>query len=196
MPAQDDGADIRTLGSGVVYEDNWIRLRRDEIERRDGSRGTYAFVQKPDFALVIPAENDGFHLVEEYRYPIGRRTWSFPQGGWPSGETGEPEDLARLELAQETGMSARSLIRLGRLHVAHGITDQSGHYFLATGLEPGAPEREAEEQDMRQAWVPRGRFEEMVSEGLITDDSTVAAYTLLLLRERAREPGSGPASRR
>jgi len=186
MPAQDDGADIRTLGSGVVYEDNWIRLRRDEIERRDGSRGTYAFVQKPDFALVIPAENDGFHLVEEYRYPIGRRTWSFPQGGWPSGETGEPEDLARLELAQETGMSARSLVRLGRLHVAHGITDQSGHYFLATGLEPGAPEREAEEQDMRQAWVPRGRFEEMVSEGLITDDSTVAAYTLLLLRERAR----------
>jgi 8-oxo-dGTP pyrophosphatase MutT (NUDIX family) len=195
MAVQDDGADIRTLGSGVVYEDNWIRLRRDEIERRDGSRGTYAFVQKPDFALVIPAENDGFHLVEEYRYPIGRRTWSFPQGGWPSGETGEPEDLARLELAQETGMSARSLIRLGRLHVAHGITDQSGHYFLATGLEPGAPEREAEEQDMRQAWVPRGRFEEMVSEGLITDDSTVAAYTLLLLRERACGPGPGPAGR-
>jgi hypothetical protein len=24
-------------------------------------------VEKRDFALVIPAENDGFHLVEEYR---------------------------------------------------------------------------------------------------------------------------------
>src|SRR6266487_4510845 len=79
--AQDDDADIRMLASGVVYEDNWMRLRRDQIERRDGSRGTYAFVQKRDFALVIPAEKDGFHLVEEYRYPIGRRTWSFPQGG-------------------------------------------------------------------------------------------------------------------
>ena len=194
MPVQDDDADIRTLGSGVVYEDTWMRLRRDEIERRDGSRGTYAFIEKRDFALVIPAENDGFHLVEEYRYPIARRTWSFPQGGWPSGETGEPEDLARLELAQETGLSARSLVRLGRLDVAHGITDQSGHYFLATGLEPGAPEREAEEQDMRQAWVSRVRFEEMISDGLITDDSTVAAYTLLLLRERGRGPG--PAGRR
>ena len=98
------------------------------------------------------------------------------------------------ELAQETGLSARSLVRLGRLDVAHGITDQSGHYFLATGLEPGVPEREAEEQDMRQAWVSRVRFEEMISEGLITDDSTVAAYTLLLLRERGRGPG--PAGRR
>ena len=34
------GADIRTLTSGVVYEDQWMRLRLDEIERRDGSRGT------------------------------------------------------------------------------------------------------------------------------------------------------------
>ena len=189
MPAQDDDADIRMLASGVVYEDDWIRLRRDQIERRDGSRGTYAFVQKRDFALVIPAEDDGFHLVEEYRYPIGRRTWSFPQGGWPHGETGEPEELARLELAQETGLRAREFVRLGNLHVAHGITDQAGHYFLATGLEPGTPERESEEQDMRQAWMPRARFEEMIGAGLITDDSTVAAYALLLLRERAQGRG-------
>jgi 8-oxo-dGDP phosphatase len=78
------------------------------------------------------------------------------------------------------------VVRLGRLHVAHGITNQAGHYFLATGLERGAPEREAEEQDMRQAWVTRARFEEMIGAGLITDDSTVAAYALLLLRERAQ----------
>ena len=206
MPAPDDPADIRRLASGVVYEDNWMRLRRDEIERRDGSRGTYAFVQKPHFALVIPAEDDGFHIVEEYRYPIGRRTWSFPQGGWPHGETGEPADLARLELAQETGLRARDLVKLGYLHSSHGTSSQAGHYFLATGLAPGAPEREREEQDMRQAWVPRPRFEEMISEGLITDDSTVAGYALLLLRERARSaeaaagqlrlpPGHPPAGR-
>ena len=117
------------LASGVVYEDNWMRLRRDEIQRRDGSRGTYAFVEKPDFALVIPAENDGFHLVEEFRYPIGRRTWSFPQGGFPHGTSGDPEELARLELAQETGLRARVLVRLGSLHGAHGIT-QPGRPLL------------------------------------------------------------------
>ena len=185
MPTPADGADIRMLASGVVYEDNWMRLRRDEIQRRDGSVGTYAFVEKADFALVIPAENDGFHLVEEFRYPIGRRTWSFPQGGFPHGASGPPEELARLELAQETGLRARVLVKLGYLNAAHGISSQGGHYFLATGLEPGPPERENEEQDMRQAWVPRARFEEMISEGAITDDSTVAAYALLLLHERS-----------
>jgi hypothetical protein len=47
---------------------------------------------------------------------------------------------------------------------------------------------------MRQAWLPRARFEEMISEGVITDDSTVAAYTLLLLseRDRARRPEARP----
>ena len=72
------------------------------------------------------------------------------------------------------------------------MSSEGCHYFLATGLEPGPPEREHEEQDMRQAWVPRARFEEMIGEGLITDDSTVAAYALLLLSERT--PGA-PARR-
>ena len=188
MPAPADNPDIRTLASGVVYEDDWMRLRRDEIQRRDGSVGTYAFVEKSDFALVIPAQDGGFHLVEEFRYPIGRRTWSFPQGGFPKGESGDPEDLARLELAQETGLRARVLVRLGYLNSAHGMSSEGCHFFLATGLEPGPPQREREEQDMRQAWVPRARFEEMIGEGAITDDSTVAAYALLLLHERAR-PG-------
>lgn len=176
--------DIRTLDSRVVYADPWIRLRQDQIERRDGSRGTYAVVEKRDFALVVPAENDGFHLIEEYRYPIQRRSWSFPQGGFPAGATGQPEDLARLELRQETGFTARELTRLGFLHCSHGTTSQGCHLFLATGLEPGPPDREPEELDMRQAFVTRDEFEQMISEGVITDDSTLAAYTLLLLHEK------------
>jgi hypothetical protein len=49
------GADVRMLATEVVCEDPWLRLRRDEIERRGGSRGTYAFVEKPDYAVVVPA---------------------------------------------------------------------------------------------------------------------------------------------
>ena len=53
------------LTTSVVYADQWMTLRRDETERRDGFRGSYAYVQKRNFALIIPAENGGFHLVEE-----------------------------------------------------------------------------------------------------------------------------------
>lgn len=179
--------EIRTLASSVVYADNWIRLRKDDIERGDGSRGTYAVVERADFALIIPAENGGFHLVEEYRYPVGRRSWSFPQGGFPHGETGTPEELARLELAQETGLRTAQLTHLGSLSAAHGMSSQYCDYFLATELVAGPPDPEPEEADIRHEWVPREEFEAMVRDARISDDSTLAGYALLLLAERRGE---------
>jgi 8-oxo-dGTP pyrophosphatase MutT (NUDIX family) len=179
--------EVKTLSSSVLYTDDWIRLRRDEIEYRDGYQGTYAFLEKRDFAVIIPAENGGFYLVEEYRYPLGRRGWSFPQGGFPAAESGTQEELARMELAQETGLRAGSLVGLGALAAGHGTTNQYGHYYLATELTPGEPELEREELGLRHEWVARADFEAMILDGRIVDDTTVAGYTLLVLAERRGE---------
>lgn len=186
--AGDPEPEIRTLSSSVVYSDNWSRLRRDEIERADGSRGTYAVVERGDFALIIPAENEGFHLVEEYRYPLRRRGWSFPQGAFPKGTDGTPQELARAELAQETGLRAARWRRLGALAVAHGMSSQYGEHWLATGLTQGEPDLEPEELGLRHEWVSRPEFEAMTRDGRIVDGSTLAAYALLLLAERHGEP--------
>ncbi len=179
--------EIRTLSSSVVYADNWTRLRRDEIERSDGSKGTYAVVERDNFALVIPAEAGGFHLVEEYRHPLGRRGWSFPQGSFPKGVGGTPEELARAELAQETGLRAARLSRLGSLAVAHGLSDQYGEHWLATELTQGKPDLEPEELGLRHQWVTRAEFESMVRDTRIVDTSTLAGYALLLMAERRGE---------
>ena len=95
---------MRTTSSREVYRNDWIRVREDEIELPDGTPGIYGVVEKRDFALVLPAEDGGFWLVEQYRHPIGRRSWEFPQGTWPAGAGGGPEELARAELAEEIGL--------------------------------------------------------------------------------------------
>ena len=64
------------------------------------------------------------------------------------------------------------------------MTNQYAEYFLATELTPGPSDLEPEELDLKCAWVPRDEFEEMVSDRRIVDDSTLAAYALLLLAER------------
>ena len=173
---------IKTLSSRIVYENAYLALREDEIEREDGSRGIYTVIDKPDFALIMPLDNDGFHLVEEYRYPLGERRWQFPQGAFPQGVTGTPEQLATAELAEETGFTAGRLTRLGYLNCAHGITGQNFHVFLATDLTAGEPRRELTEQDMRQDWFPRKEVERMLRDGVITDNSSLAAYLLLTMR--------------
>ena len=180
--------EILTLSSRVVYADDWTRLRRDEIERSDGTKGTYAVLERDNFALIVPAENGGFHLVEEYRYPLGRRGWSFPQGSFPKGgKGGTSEELARTELAQETGLRAGQLKRLGMLAVAHGMSDQYGEHWLATELTQGEPDLEPEELGLRHEWVRRADFEAMARDGRIVDTSTLAAYALLLMAERRGE---------
>jgi hypothetical protein len=64
------------------------------------------------------------------------------------------------------------------------MTNQYGEYFLATELTPGPSDLEPEELDLRCDWVARDEFEEMARGGRIVDDSTLAAYALLLLAER------------
>jgi 8-oxo-dGDP phosphatase len=172
---------MRTLSSRVVYENPWLSLREDQVERADGSHGIYSVVDGLDFAVVIPFENDGFHLVEQYRYPVGARSWEFPSGSFPNGVSGTPEELAAAELAEETGFTAGRLDRLGSLNPSNSMTGQRCHVFLATDLRPGEPDRELSEQDMRQEWFPRAEVERMLRDGVITDGPTLAAYLLLTL---------------
>ena len=172
---------MRTTSSREVYRNPWIRVREDTVELADGSTGLYGVVEKADFALVIPAERDGFWLVEQYRYPLGRRSWEFPQGTWGAGKEGSAEDLARTELAEETGLRAGALTHLGLLDLASGLMTQRFDVWVATDLTPGPTDREATESDMRQAFVPEGELQQMIRGGRITDSPSLAAYSLLLL---------------
>jgi 8-oxo-dGTP pyrophosphatase MutT (NUDIX family) len=172
---------VRTTGSREVYRNQWIRVREDEVVRPDGSPGIYGVVEKPHFALIVPAERDGFWLVEQYRYPLARRAWEFPQGTWSAGAEGSPEELARAELAEETGIRAAELRHLGHLDLAPGLMTQEFDVWLATGLTQGPTAREPSEADMRSAWVAETDLRAMIREGRFTDSPSIAAYTLLLL---------------
>ncbi len=181
-----------------------MQLLEDVVERPDGSRGIYSYVDKPDFALIVPVERGGFHLVEQYRYPVSQRSWEFPQGTLPNREDADPVELARRELAEETGLCARRIHRLGYLHPVKGMSSQGCAAFIAEGLEAGQHSREHEEQDMCQRWFSQADVEDMIQKGTITDAPTIAAYLLYLFadrnhtghREAFPDPGGSDASGR
>jgi ADP-ribose pyrophosphatase len=158
-----------------------MTVREDEVLRDDGSAGIYGVVDKADYAVVVPVEQDGFWLVEQFRYPIGRRAWEFPQGSWSPQASGHADDLARAELAEETGLRAAGLRHLGHLFGAYGYSSQGFDVYLATSLTHGDLARERTEQDMRHAFVTEAEFVAMLRRGDVVDGATVAAYTLLLL---------------
>ncbi len=172
----------RVTSSRLVYENRWMRLHEDRFERPDGSPGLYAWVEKPPAAVIVPLDGEHVWLVEQHRHPVGRRFWELPQGAWEDAPGAPAEELARGELAEETGLRARELERLGTLYFAYGMSDQRFDVWLATGLEPGPPAPEATEQDLRCDRFPVAEFEAMIARGEIADAATVAAWHLVTTR--------------
>jgi len=96
---------IRTVSTREVYRNPWLRLREDQIERTGGKPGIYGVVEKDDCAVILPVEDDAIYLVEQFRYTIQQRALELPQGGWETANV-DPEELARGELREETGLVA------------------------------------------------------------------------------------------
>ncbi|MFI0163484.1 NUDIX domain-containing protein [Streptomyces sp. NPDC017095] len=173
-----DEPELTATGSTVVYENRWMSVREDTTVRADGTPGLYGVVHKPDFAVVVPYADDGFHLVEQYRYPVEGRYWEFPQGSWEDRPDADPLELARGELAEETGLTAATMTPIGHLYAAYGYSDQGFHVVLATDLTQGEPRLEPEEAGLVSRWFPEDEVWRMVAEGRVKDASTLAALAL------------------
>ncbi len=181
--------EIRTLSTREVYANRWMRVREDAILRADGSRGLYGVVEKADFATVIPLGPEGITMVEQYRYTVGGRYWEFPQGSKEEGSY-SPEELARAELREETGLTADRIEEIGTLFTAYGYSNQRYRVFVATGLTPGSASLDPEELGLISQTFPVAEVERMILSGEIRDASTVAAFGLLKMRGLAETPGA------
>ena len=184
---------IRTISSREVYRNPWASVREDVIERSDGQRGTYGVMDKEPACIVIPLERVGDEefvwLVRQYRYTVEGTYYELPQGGWETADV-HPEELARGELAEETGLRVQSMIPLADLWIAYGAMRQIHHVFLAEGLSHGETERDPEEHDMTVHRVAVSEFEAMMLDGRVMDNCTVSAWGLYLIwRKRQEESG-------
>lgn len=92
-------------------------------------------------AAILAITDDGEAvLVEQYRAPLGRRTIELPAGLVGDAVAGEdPADAARRELAEETGYAAAALRHLGEFAASPGMSAETFHLFLATGLTGTGP---------------------------------------------------------
>ncbi len=175
---------IKTISTREVYRNRWTSMREDVIERANGVRGIYGVVDKDPACIVIPLETtpegEFLWLVEQFRYTVGGRFSEFPQGGWERAHI-VPEELARGELREETGLTAGKMTHLGDLQIAYGVMNQRHHIFLAEALSPGQARPDPEETDLAVRRVSRSEFEEMLLDGRIVDNCTAAAWGLYLV---------------
>jgi ADP-ribose pyrophosphatase len=173
----------RVLSSRIAHETPWLRLREDRIELPDGAAATYAYVERPRYAIVAAIEGGAVWMVEQYRHPLRARTLELPMGVAPGGDATPIEEAARIELREETGVTAETLTYIGEITPAPALLAQSGALFLATGLTEGPQDLEPMEQGLEARPIAVDRVLSMILAGEIRDGATVAAFGLLRLRE-------------
>jgi ADP-ribose pyrophosphatase len=168
-------------------------VREDVIERSNGERGIYGVVDKDPACIIVPIEvtpeGEFIYLVEQYRYTVGARFVELPQGGWEKADV-DPEEMARGELREETGLTADRMTLLATLQIGYGVMNQKQHLFLAEGLTPGDHDRDEEETDLEVHRVSVAEFESMLLDGRIVDNCTAAAWSIYLLWRQQERRGS------
>lgn len=172
-----------TLSSEVRYDNAWIRVVEHRVLNPAGKPGLYGSVHYKNLAIgVLPIDADGCTwLVGQWRYPLGAYSWEMPEGGGPL-DIG-PLASARRELAEETGLSARSWREVQRLHLSNSVSDELAICYLAWDLEKG----EAEPEETEALALERAPFRALldrVLSGGVTDAMTVA--TVLRVAHDAR----------
>jgi 8-oxo-dGTP pyrophosphatase MutT (NUDIX family) len=164
----------KTLATRIVYANPWLRLREDTVIQPGGHQGIYGVVEmRPSVGIVALNEAGEVALVTQWRYTLGRMSVEIPTGGSESSDQGMLA-AAQRELREETGLSARRWRELGFVDNSNGISTDTAHMFLATGLEAGADAQDPEEQVVL-SWLPFGQAVEQVLAGSITESVSVAA---------------------
>jgi 8-oxo-dGTP pyrophosphatase MutT (NUDIX family) len=180
-----DGRFVRRTRK-VAYQNPWITVWHDDVDRPDGSPGIYGVVHFHNVAVGVVAidDRDRIVLVGQHRYTLDAASWEIPEGGVPFDE--EPLVGAQRELREETGLEAARWTQLVVVDLSNSVTDERAVLFLATDLAHGEAEPEPTEAlDVR--WVSFAEAVAMSRDGRITDALSVAAIQRVALDRTSGE---------
>lgn len=137
------------LASSPLYEGRIFKLNRDTVRFPDESTAEMDIVRHPGASAIVPfmsdpmGEDPQLLLLRQYRYAAGGYIYEVPAGRLDGEET--PLACAIRELKEETGCTAATMEPLFTMFTTPGFTDEKIHVFMATGLEHGQADREADE---------------------------------------------------
>lgn len=143
----------KTLGSRVVYETPWLKVRLDTCELPSGAMlDGYHISEFPPIVYVIALTRSGqIVLVRQYRQGVRKITNEFPAGAVAKGES--LEAAARRELLEETGYQADEFLLLGKVSPSPAGNDNFHHFYVAHSAIPVQSEASDDEVETTEVFT-------------------------------------------
>jgi ADP-ribose pyrophosphatase len=174
------------MNRSVVFTSPWCRL----LAETQASGEPYYLLEVPDYVCVVARTREGrIPLVRQHRPAVGRDVVELPSGHVDSGET--PEQAARRELLEETGMVANDMELLGMLAPDVGrLTNRMWCYFAAD-VTPATGKASAE-GGITVLDVSEHDLLEMAADGRMDHALNLAVLFLAVSKRRLTPAGRGP----
>lgn len=171
----------KQLRSRLVFDNQWCKVRQDEIELPTGQIIDDFFVNvRPDIALVVPVTpQQEIVFVRQYRHGVGEILLELPAGAF-NPETEEAEAAAAREMTEETGYHCQKLIKLATLYDNPVKDTNSIHVFLGKNAENLGQQILDITEEIEVVLVPLDAILDKINQRQICVSGSVAAVFLAL----------------
>ena len=169
----------KILKSKFVFDNQWFKIRQDEVELPNGKTIDDFFVLvRPDIVLTLPiTSNQEIVFVRQYRHATGEILLELPAGSFnPKLESAET--AARRELEEETGYIPQEMMPLATLYDNPIKDTNTIHLFLAKDVLASGKQQLDATEEIEVVLVPVSQVMEKIAQGEIRVSGTLAAIFL------------------
>lgn len=168
---------MKFKGIKKLLEGRFITRYDLQYETADGREKNYEIIsrsnhlssfddlhhQPPEAVILILHDESGQRILlnREFRMAMGCWVYNFPAGLIDPGET--PDDAARRELWEETGLTLTSIQgHLNNSYSAIGFSNEKTSCIIGTAAGEFAPSTSAEEE-IEAGWYTKAQIQELIA---------------------------------
>ncbi len=167
----------KQLSSKIVLKNPWWTYKLDEFQIPNGIKGEYNYVHTNGASMIIPVTNDGkIILVNQYRYLCDKESIELPCGGVKEGKS--YEEMAHIELEEETGFRSTDLHYAAEFNPYNGVTNEICKVFIAKELVQSKAIPDSTEE-FEILYKTPNEIDELIGSNSIWDGMTIAAWGLV-----------------
>lgn len=168
----------------------WLVNQETILDSKTGKSITRASIRHPGICVIVPfLDQDHIAIMRQYRYSVDEELWELPAGTLNGREengrmipTETPEECAKRELLEETGLEAGRLEVISKCYAMPGSNDEMIHIFAAYDLTQGAQSLDIGEVILEVRSCSTEEIVSMIANGDLRDAKTLVGLMLALSR--------------
>lgn len=155
----------KTLSSEYLFNDTWLKARKDTCQRADGTViAPYYVMEYPDWVTGVGITiDDEIVLIKQYRHGLGEVCIELP-GGCVDASDKDYEQAVRREFLEETGYTFKTAEYLGRTSPNPSTNANLLHMFLLTGGTKLQEQQLDQNEEMQVSVVTMEEFKKLLHE--------------------------------